>query len=522
MLAMMPNRTMKERVYTEISNYDACFYKFKGVANNISDLLKVAEGNAVKDTLKSALDKIGRQFLFGDEKEGVEEIIMKSIAQKEHGEVFTPSFLVNEILDEFEKRYPDFFANPNHTVLDFAAGAGNLLKEVVKRFYNKTRHLYTSDDDCMRHILTNQIYAVEIQANNYQMFCKNIDPKGLVPDNPHFVCANALGFDYWDMMYNFDMTFINPPYSISNGNGDGTKYKDTFQVFSMLAHNLSKRFVINIIPSKFLYSANDEFTKYFFSLNNVVFMKTYHKPKYCFDANVSGGIVWYISDKKYYRDDFAVEEVDYNGNVTSGVRKANEFNVYPRTILGSDMLRKMFSKTNTFFDKVVMSTNVFGIETNYDTSLTKDDADTYEVLTNKESKYISKGDVRKNVELIDEYKYIMVRASTTSMNTGGVDGKMKIVSNRSSFVDKGVVFTDTFLCISHSKDREYIENVEKFFSTKFANYFLWLALENHHLSKAKFCFIPVMDFKEEWDDEKLYKFFEFTDEEIKEIETLIK
>ena len=74
--------------------------------------------------------------------------------------------------------------NPASTFLDNSAGCGNFLMalrdELVK---------YHSLD----HVLNQMIYAVEMMEDNHQELCANL---GVSIDHPHYVCHNALTYDY--------------------------------------------------------------------------------------------------------------------------------------------------------------------------------------------------------------------------------------------------------------------------------------------------------------------------------------
>lgn len=43
-----------------------------------------------------------------------------------------------------------------------------------------------------------------------------------------------------------------------------------------------------------------------------------------------------------------------------------------------------------------------------------------------------------------------------------------------------------------------------------------------HISKANFVFVPMMDFKQKWTDQDLYRYFELSDEEIAIIESTMR
>jgi len=45
----------------------------------------------------------------------------------------------------------------------------------------------------LSHINDNMLYGVELMADNHAELCKNL---GVSVDHPHYVCANALEYDY--------------------------------------------------------------------------------------------------------------------------------------------------------------------------------------------------------------------------------------------------------------------------------------------------------------------------------------
>jgi hypothetical protein len=74
--------------------------------------------------------------------------------------------------------------NPESTFLDNAAGSGNFmvaLKDELLKYHSS------------EHILNNMLYAVELMEDNHKELCERL---GVNTDHPHFVCANALEYDY--------------------------------------------------------------------------------------------------------------------------------------------------------------------------------------------------------------------------------------------------------------------------------------------------------------------------------------
>ncbi len=103
---------------------------------------------------------------------------------KSTGEVFTPMELVYQMIDEIpETKMKD----PTTTFLDNSCGSGNFLAGLLDRLTNKYGH----DKD---HVLTNMIFGLDLMEDNIKETCERL---GVVyGNNPHFVCANALEYDY--------------------------------------------------------------------------------------------------------------------------------------------------------------------------------------------------------------------------------------------------------------------------------------------------------------------------------------
>ena len=97
------------------------------------------------------------------------------------GEVFTPSELCAQMVSEIPE---SVLKNENSTFLDNSAGSGNFLLAL------QTELLKYHE---LSHINDNMLYAVEFMEDNHAELCKNL---GVSVDHPHYVCANALEYDY--------------------------------------------------------------------------------------------------------------------------------------------------------------------------------------------------------------------------------------------------------------------------------------------------------------------------------------
>jgi len=112
---------------------------------------------------------------------------------KQTAEVFTPTWKVQEILDEIEKEDTELFLNSNKTFLDETCGDGQILSEVIIRKMERS--------NCTLEQALSTTYGVELMEDNVKL-CK----ERLAGPNPtqeildildkNIVCADALTYDY--------------------------------------------------------------------------------------------------------------------------------------------------------------------------------------------------------------------------------------------------------------------------------------------------------------------------------------
>jgi hypothetical protein len=97
------------------------------------------------------------------------------------GEVFTPMEVCEEMVNDIPE---SVLKNPNSTFLDNSAGAGNFMVALQTKLQE-----YHS----LQHINDNMLYAVELMEDNHTEMCNKL---GVSTTHPHFVCADALDYDY--------------------------------------------------------------------------------------------------------------------------------------------------------------------------------------------------------------------------------------------------------------------------------------------------------------------------------------
>jgi len=96
-------------------------------------------------------------------------------------EVFTPMIICEEMVQmiDLEK-----IKNSNSKFLDNSAGSGNFIIALKNELLK-----YHSEE----HILNNMLYAVELMEDNHKEMCERL---GIPVTHPHYVCHDALTYDY--------------------------------------------------------------------------------------------------------------------------------------------------------------------------------------------------------------------------------------------------------------------------------------------------------------------------------------
>ena len=130
--------------------------------------------------IKKIIDHIRNRTYMG----GVER---NKLRVKATGEVFTPTPLVQEILDKLD---PELFKDPSKTFIDPACGDGQFLGEVLIR---------KIENGIDFEIALSTIYGVDLMQDNVdlcreRLLCGRGDLRHMVEKN--IVCADGLDYNY--------------------------------------------------------------------------------------------------------------------------------------------------------------------------------------------------------------------------------------------------------------------------------------------------------------------------------------
>jgi site-specific DNA-methyltransferase (adenine-specific) len=316
----------------------------------------------------------------------------------------------------------------------------------------------------------------------------------------------------------FDVIIGNPPYQLNDGGGTGSSAKPIYNLFIEQAKKLNPRYLSMIIPARW-YSGGkglDDFRSEMLKDKRIRKLVDYADSRDCFPGvDIAGGVCYFLWD----RDNKGICEVETirKNEIIKSERYLDEFESFVRDNLAINIIHKVKGKSQNFLDNVVSSRMPFGIVSSVRPEKTGD----LDLITSAGSGKISSSKVISGKDLIDKWKVMLSKASNDHAGQPDKEGKRRVFS-RVEVLPPKTVCTESYLIIGKYESQLEAENMAKYLKTKFCRFLVSSILLTQNITKSKFIFVPNLPMSEEWTDEKLYKKYGLTEEEIAYIESMIR
>jgi hypothetical protein len=226
---------------------------FKGVFNKYRFNASIAE-------FKMKKEELANYFIAKDD-------IFELIPNQKTNQIFTPKKVVQLMINNLEEHDPSLFTRTDSTFIDLYMKSGMYITEIVKKLFNNTRSHYKSDNDCLQHILENQVYGLAptpiLQGItqsyifgfdvNTKISRKNFIQHDITPEAQQGNAKEKLQ-ELLNLTENmkFDAVVGNPPYQEST---DGyNRQEPIYQYFYDSAENIGEKYCL-ISPARFLFNA---------------------------------------------------------------------------------------------------------------------------------------------------------------------------------------------------------------------------------------------------------------------------
>jgi site-specific DNA-methyltransferase (adenine-specific) len=486
--------------------------------------------------------------------------VLSCLANLSNDEVFTPPKLANEILDLLPQ---SLWSDKAATFLDPCSKTGVFLREIAKRLLKGLEKKIPDLHERINHVFKNQLYGMAIteltaRLTRRSVYCsKHASGKYSVCDDfeddsgnirfdrtEHtwkagrciFCGANQENYDRGNELethayqfihtekpeeffnMKFDVIVGNPPYQLKDG-GAQASASPLYHRFIQQAKKMNPRYLVMIVPSRWFAGGKglDEFRDEMLSDSRIRKLVDYPVTAECFPGvPVKGGVCYFLWD----RDNKGQCEVKtiWGKNISTATRSLLEkgCDVFIRYNKAIPILHKILIKKEPSFYSLVSSRKPFGLTTDFKDFKSKPFNNSIRIFANKTIGYIKKGQIIQNFDWVEKYKIFLTRAYGA-----GEDFPHQIL-NRPIFGDLNTCCTETYLVIGPFDDKNTTGNVISYINTRLFRFLVLLIKNTQDAPKKVYSFVPMQDFSEPWTDEKLYKKYGLTQDEIAFIESMIR
>ena len=516
---------------------------FQGVFNNYRFNASIAEFKLKKDQLANYFT--------------AEQDIFELIPNQKTNQIFTPKKVVQMMINQLEEHDPSLFTRTDTTFLDLYMKSGMYITEIVKKLFINTRKHYNSDDDCLKHILENQVYGLAptpILQGITQSYIFGFDAENNI-SRQHFIQHDIIpeaqegkAKEKLQELFNlkkdmkFDAVVGNPPYQESDG-GAQASAKPIYNYFVESAKDINTRMINLIMPTRWYAGGKglDDFRKQMLNDEHIVEIHDFLNPNIIFPStNIRGGVCFILWDNDYNNEKDLVKVVTYGDSFSDRKElkrklKLDGEDIFIRNIESLEILKIIKSqKEFTSFENHISSRRPFDI----DAFIVKD-LDKYKQNENglknpvlcygkgKQTGFLEREEITKNIEWIDKYKVFTPRANNigTELND----------DNLNTFIGTpNTICTESYIVVgvNLNLDEHSAKNLSQYLTTKFARFLHSLGKASQDATSKTYKFIPLQDFTAKSDidwsksiseiDQQLYKKYGLSEDEISFIESMIK
>ena len=359
----------------------------------------------------------------------------------------------------------------------------------------------------------------KVNAQYYPNLIENISerPEAVVNtfrDGKHFWKIN----DQTNM--NFGAIVGNPPYQELDG-GNNASAMPVYQHFVNAARLIKPIYISMIMPSRWCVSGRglDAFRESMLTDIHFSKMFDFRNGGDCFPGiRIGGGVCYILWDSKY--EDGKIEIANMPRNKSSQLRPKKEFGLdfLIRDNIVRSIIYKVFAFDEPKMSSLSFSQKPFGFRTNF---MGYKDIGEIKIYTKKERVgfgYVSREEVTKNAEFIDEWQVVTSRSTSVPEEDNG-----QVLREVQTFISEpGSVVTESYVVVASFKQEQFARNCLSYLKTKFFRILCQVTIVSPDVSARTFDLVPIQDFSRPWTDDDLYKKYGLEDDEITFIESNIK
>jgi site-specific DNA-methyltransferase (adenine-specific) len=328
----------------------------------------------------------------------------------------------------------------------------------------------------------------------------------------------------------FDVIIGNPPYQLTTGGSVESQAIPIYNKFIEQAKKLNPRYLSMITPARWFNGGFglDKFRDSMLSDDRLRVIHDYMDAGDCFPGvEIKGGVCYFLWDR------------DNRGLCKVYTHKGDSISVSERPLLEDGLstfirwseavsiINKVKAKKESSFSDLVSPRDPFGL--NYFEGKREIMFKKFQSTPLKDGLTIySQGWLKNGVSYVDP-KYVTTRLEAVSKwkvyiskAYGASESYPHQILNKPFVGEPNSVCNMTYLIIGEYDTKEEAESVVAYIQTRFFRFLVSLLKNTQNAYRQVYSFVPIQDFTQEWTDEKLYKKYDLTKDEIAFIESMIR
>jgi len=315
----------------------------------------------------------------------------------------------------------------------------------------------------------------------------------------------------------FDVIVGNPPYQLSDGGAKASAIP-LYHKFVQQAKKLNPRFLTMIIPSRWFAGGRglDKFREEMLNDNCLRKIVDFPNSTECFPGvDLSGGVCYFLWDRDNNGDCEITSIIEGKSSRMTRPLLENGLDTFIRYNEAISILNKVFTFKEESFIKYVSSQKPFGLRT-YAKGKTSYFPDSVRLYGSTGITYILQEEIISNKDWLDRYKVYISRAYGERISSS------YWVIGKPFLGEPQTCCSETYLVIGTYETEKEATNVISYIRTRFFRFLVLLKKNTQDAPQKVYSFVPIQDFSESWTDEKLYKKYGLTNEEIAFIESMVR